>query len=202
MSLAAVITDRAYLAEFEAAKAASAAFPVPPDFEELASQSNYALARHYGVNAKVVQRWRSKVGLTNPRSRDNSLKPVPTDFDATAREMSNRDLRERYGVGFNTISRWRKERGIAAPNIKPTAHQYRKMPVAQKRSYAWSLPTVRPIDGSDDARAAAFLKRFATTYRCDEQGRYCEKGKLWRYGNVIQTPDEMIARAKRQGWSA
>jgi hypothetical protein len=44
------------------------------------------------------------------------------------------------------------------------------------------------------------LRRICAVYRCTETGRADPKGKFWRFGNAVLTPDELIARAERKGW--
>lgn len=178
--------------------------PVPSDFRELAPvKPNNFLIAHYRTNHNAVARWRRETGIKAPgRIAPNKL-AMPRDFSERVSQMKIADVAQSYGCGRRTVCRWLKEAGIslaAKPRPKPAPTGYRKLPASQKRAYAWSLPTVRPCDGSSEGRAADFLRRFAPVYRCDESGRMTERGSRWRYGNAVLEPTELVARARGKGF--
>ena len=126
---------------------------------------------------------------------------APSGFATDAPNMSRRELSEKYSVGGKTVARWLEEEGV---RTKPVVRS--KIVEAARR--ARSRPTVRFRAGADRplrdityaGQAADYLRRFGPVIRCDDRGRFNLKGDHWRRGSTILRPDDVVERARRNGW--
>ena len=180
-----------------------------PDIMEKAKVLHLAaLARHYGLTAKKMA-YRVKVLGIKPAPKPaqfGTTKSVADDKYADlaerAKEMHARALARHYGVTAPTITKTLRKRGIVAappPKYIPRPNAKRTLP------YKF-IPRATPFT---DTRikthadlAAEFLQRECAVYHCDEDGRANPKGKFYRRGRAVLTPDEVIARAVAKGWRA
>lgn len=129
------------------------------------------LARFYGVSQKVAERW----------CRETEARPIRFDFSAaTRRQWEVNPIRPRAAVKQPRPPRPVGRAGFCL------------------RQLARPIP---PPEASLHGRAAHHLRRFAIVYRCTENGAAEQSGAHWRYGNVVLTPDALLARAARFGWS-
>ena len=164
--------------------------PCPPDFAELApGMMHKGLMAHYGAGTDTVRRWAVECDVVIGGSVDRSkARRLPDGFALVAPTMTMRELRLRYHACHSVIYRWLDEAGVHAR--KPTHWNQRGS-------------SLRPVtkDGSRAGIAAEYLRRFGPVYRCDKLGRPDAKGKLWRRGSAILGDDELIDRARRNGWN-
>lgn len=168
---------------------------LPDDFaDRAASMGKTALCRHYGVSDWTIDRWARAAGvkfITGARVRMVQLRPPPDDFAMLAPTMSKNALRRHYGCWIKCLERWIRETGIT-PGVhtpKPKLPRYYRVP---GQSNVTTLRNYGPHDEAVD-----ILRRHFPVYRCDERGRQCEKGKLWRIGNAVADGDELLVRAAR-----
>lgn len=174
----------------------------PADFLQVRNQIGgiQKLAKHYRCCAKVIARWIKEAGvppLTAGRGAypEHDRRPVPDDFAVIAPAMSFQRLKAHYGCGYATLTRWLRETGITHGKPAPKQGKIKPFVVARHPGYA-NLALFKTADAED--LAADTLRKFGAVFRCDERGRADHKGKLWRFGNVVLTGDELIARAERK----
>lgn len=166
--------------------------PCPADFAEVApTMCIERMVKHYHTSRKAVQRWLEETGAPCPSSNNvtNIARPMPEDFAATAPTMSAHELRRHYRTGEAVIKRWLKEAGVSTKGFSRKWNGGYKLPhghFAQLRTH------YTPLD-----EAADILRCMAPVYRCNPNGAANEKGDHWRYGGVVLTPDQLLARADR-----
>jgi hypothetical protein len=124
--------------------------------------------------------------------------PLPANWEALCAEHTAAEITRLLGVGFKVVKRWMKEteieprpydrKGVVPVNRKPQA--IRQMGVPHK-----AIIRDKPRSIWDDA--ADVLRHYGPVYRCDEKGTADQKGRYWRAGMVILTPDDLLARADR-----
>lgn len=171
---------RRWLADIGIERSATRKEPIPEGFAEVAAKWTSAqLQEHFGLSCHVVARMRRTLGI-NVEHRAPA-RPIPLGFREVARTMSAAFLCDRFGAGLDTVRRWRAELGIV---VTPG----RKAPVR--------APTAR---GPEDM-AANYLRRTCPVYRCRGDGQQDQRGKHWRYGRSVLTPDEMVSLARRKGF--
>lgn len=169
--------------------------PVPDDFAQQAKVcTRIKLERLYGVGHNVIRRWCKTAGV----SPVSCIRPVPDDFAERAAVMLKQEMRVHYNVGHDTIQRWLDEAGIEALQYAPARKE--RSAQAPKRAV---LATYAPTQARERHRdrfdmAADDLRRNRwVVYRCDDRGRADLKGKFWRAGNTVLTPDELLTKAAR-----
>lgn len=178
--------------------------PMPADFIHIAaSMAKFELKNHYRASQKTIDRWLKETGV---KTR-GAIKPPPEDFAEMAAEMCAAELRRHYNAGGDRIARWCKVVGVtpkpydfAAGAAK--ASEASRASVA-RRFFSSAGSSYRPIYDQrvgtrtiyDDA--ADTLRRYGPCYRCNERGAGDHKGKFWRFGNVVCTDEELLARAAR-----
>jgi len=181
--------------------------PVPPpaDLAEMAKTRNKTMLRqHYGIGENRLETWLKLTGVEPARNLCIRRRHLPDDFAELAETMTAAKLAKHYKVDWTTVRRWKQETGIetAAPVRTQQNNRLPSNAFAFKGSAA--IPIVRDtrlFTLYDQAADTLRRERWAV-HRCDDRGRYDEKGKLWRVGNVICTPDELLARAARYGRAA
>ena len=167
-----------------------------------------ALARHYGMTPKKMA-YRVKVLGIRPAPKPAQLGSTKAvvdekyaDLAERAKEMHVSALARHYGVTAPTMTKTLRKRGIVA--AKPP--KYIPRPNAKRAAPYKLIPhatpfTNRRVKSSADL-AAEFLQRECAVYHCDDIGRPDPKGKFYRRGRAVLTPDEVIARAVAKGWRA
>ena len=167
-----------------------------------------ALARHYGMTPKKMA-YRVKVLGIRPApkpAQKGSTKAVAdekyADLAERAKEMHMSALARHYSVTAATMTKTLRKRGIV-PAVAP---RYIPRPSAKRAATYKFIPhatpfTDRRVKSSADL-AAEFLQRECAVYHCDDIGRPDPKGKFYRRGRAVLTPDEVIARAVAKGWRA
>ena len=176
--------------------------PVPDDFAEKAKVCpRVKLEQIYGVGHNVIRRW-CKIAGVAPLS---CVRPVPDDFAERAATSLKQQMRVHYNVGHDTIQRWLDEAGIEALQYNRPRREKgprvgsspRPEPLrSQLKPYTPTQARERHRDRFDMAADDLRRNRWVV-YRCDDRGRADLKGKFWRAGNTILTPDELLARAGR-----
>lgn len=186
--------------------------PMPQDFIEQAKVlCRIELAKHYKTGDTQVNRWLGEAGITAAKASRVGGRPgdpPPEDFASVAPTMTRSALARHYGRHFRVIERWLDILDIDAlayappPKIeKPRQEKLRQSKPRQIRQRGYVRPGDYQIAKTkvstiyDDA--AFVLRAYSPTYRCDERGRFNEKGKFWRMGNALMTPDELLERAER-----
>lgn len=166
----------------------------PADFLERAGlMSGTALALHYKVGRRLVTHWlkdaKIKAGHAIPGKPAFNRRPVPDDFLILARTMHKTALKTHYGTSDAVINRWVQETGVTLKQWVATKHNVLRLPhghLAQTRT------TSIYDDAADDLRRERF-----PVNRCNDKGGYDEKGRFWRVGWSILTPDELLQRAAK-----
>lgn len=167
--------------------------PAPDDLLEIRAtlRGTDKMARHYRASSRTVQRWLREAGDAPLRSLPPpaNRRPCPDDFAAQVGGKTVNGLVDHYRTSRDCVERWLAETGLkplpkaARVNLTPTLG--RGVNIAAIRT--WTI--------YDDAAAA--IQRHMPVYRCTKTGRADLDGTLWRVGNVICTPDELLARAAR-----
>lgn len=179
---------------------------LPADFAERAkTMHGFALSQHYGVAPKVVRRWADEAGVTLIKGRvipPAKRRECPADFAQMAAVLTYTGLCNHYNTGRSAVDRWVSETGAtplvfvrkpaeAKPKAgKPSRGLYHAIGISSNIAAA-----AKPYTAHD--RAADMIRPYVAVYRCDERGKQNDKGKFWRVGMVVVTPDELLARAAR-----
>ena len=82
-----------------------------------------------------------------------------------------------------------ERKGIIPVNRRPN-------PLKQMGAPHKAIIRDKPRSIWDDAADVLRAERWAV-YRCDEKGKADLKGRYWRAGNVILSPDDLLAKADR-----
>lgn len=125
--------------------------------------------------------------------------PLPANWEQLCAQHTGAELTRLLGVGFKVIKRWISEteiepvpyerKGIIPPNRKPQA--FKQLGTPHK-----AIIRDKPRSIWDDAADVLRAERWAV-FRCDENGKADQKGRYWRAGMVILTPDDLLSRADR-----
>lgn len=171
---------------------------IPEDFPiHAATETVDQLMKRYGCGTVAIARWRREAlaaGTLTRSARD--LKPLPDDFAAAAANLTDRDVLERYAISKPTLRKWCAKAGVVlrkAPRIPPPNLGGMGRPKA--------APFAAHRDHSRAGQAADYLRRYGPVIRCKADGTFDPKGDHWRRGAAILTADEVIARARRNGWN-
>ena len=160
--------------------------PVPEGFNP--DMSLQAIADQYGVSRTTADRWRRDIGYTGTGGTigawtERDVYMLRTNFNA----MTYAQLCELLGrtplaikSKANSIG-LRKLQGNFARDSRAVFHGQR-------------------AQGTADM-AAQHLRRDAPVFRVDADGKANPKGKCWRFGTIVLTEVEMIAKAERKGWN-
>lgn len=175
---------------------------IPADFTEVApTMCVNALAKHYRADDKTIKRWLSQTGICAAQGNQGGRRgtPPPLDFAEIAPTLGLVALSKHYGISHKTIKRWMNETGVKA---KPHVPHERSQPkrkfnrVVRIRPGDFQISRTRVTTIYEDA--ANVLRAYTAVYRCNERGGFDVKGKFWRAGNIILTPDELLERAARK----
>lgn len=158
------------------------------------------------TGADTVKRWAAELSV-RLLSGPDLLEPAPANWAQLCAENSASALRKKFGWGNKIITRWSNEtrihprdgRAQSKPNQRHNARVMRK--VVRPNLSRMGSPTVIAHDNRvksiwDDAADVLRAERW-TVYRCNPRGAYFEKGKFWRVGNVVVTPEELLQRAAK-----
>lgn len=178
--------------------------PVPDDFaEHAATETNEQLIQRYRCGRKVLFRWRRETGIkAAPRGKGGTAPlPIPDGFALSAPVHTLKDLRINYGRSAATILKWCAQLGVSPRRAAPTRQRTTSRGVmASTKMFNPTAPAIRR-DDSLAGRAADYLRRFGSVYRCDAQGNQLSDGFFWcRGGRFVLTDDEIIERALRNGF--
>jgi hypothetical protein len=157
---------------------------IPADFDPALPLKQSA--QRHGVSPSAIFKWRKKVGYAPPRD------DLWTHDDI-------RRLKSLYsGSSLNDIAAT-LGRTVSAVKAKAVA-------LGLRRATGQFAPDRAPqISGRTQGvadMAAQHLRRDAPVFRCDADGAANPKGKCWRYGNILLSEAEMMAKAERKGWNA
>ena len=128
--------------------------------------------------------------------------PLPANWEAMCAEHTAAEITRLLGVGFKVVKRWIGEteiepvpfnrQGIIPVNRKPKSERAFKVMGSPHKA----IINTRPRSIWDDAADVLRAERWVV-YRSDEKGKADQKGRYWRAGMVILTPDDLLARADR-----
>ena len=169
---------------------------IPSDFAEKAkTMCRNQLVKHYRTSDKAVGRWADECGVHPLKVM---MRPAPADWEQLCAKHTAAELRRLLQADIKVIKRWIKEteiepvpfdrKGIIPPNRRPNL--LKQMGTPHK-----AIIRDKPRSIWDDA--ADVLRHYGPVYRCDERGRADQKGRYWRAGMVILTPDDLLERADR-----
>lgn len=170
---------------------------MPADFAEQAKiKCRYQLVKHYRTSDKAVGRWIDESGIQPLKV---IMRPVPVDWEQLCATHTAADLTRLLQADIKVIKRW-----ISETEIEPVPYERKGViPVNRKPQAFKQLGTPhkaiirdKPRSIWDDAADVLRAERWAV-FRCDEKGKADQKGRYWRAGMVILTPDDLLARADR-----
>lgn len=168
---------------------------MPAEFPSYAASMTVAeLKAKHRVGHERIKVWCKLAGVTPKR---NGLRPVPSDFIEAAKFTTKNMLMKNYRADWKTVSRWIEETGVSTAQYIPTPPPASSRGIVFRGHAATPLARdLRHITIFDQAADALRRERFVV-YRCDQRGRYAEKGNHWRLGNTLLTPDELLQRAAK-----
>ena len=143
-------------------------------------------AKLHGISVGTAHNWRVKMGYQPPRDdlwTDDDIRWLKTLYSGS----SLNDIAAQLGRTISAIKSMAIKLGLrrATGNFAPDR-----------------APQIRGrVQGHADL-AAQHLQKYAPVFRCQSDGAPTVRGSHWRYGSVVLTEAEMIARAERKGWDA
>jgi hypothetical protein len=109
-----------------------------------------------------------------------------------------------YRVHHGCMNRWIEETGIEPkvfvpcyPEPKPRPSRARQAKNLGQMGGGLVIRHDNRVKSMFDHAADTLRAERWVVHRCNERGAYAEKGELWRVGNVVLTPDELLQRADR-----
>ncbi len=87
---------------------------MPGDFASIGHEDTKFLSKRYGVDRRVIHRWRREAGIV--KEHPKAKKAIPEDFVELFNSLSVHELRQRWNVSSDTIRIWSHELGL---NRKP-----------------------------------------------------------------------------------
>lgn len=173
----------------------------PVDLADMAAQmTGKQLMKHYHAGYWRMSRWLAQTGIKTREPLSFNRIPVPADFAEIAPTLTKAELLTRYGITqYKTLNRWIEDSGVQAkaPPAKVTPIRHTggglKLP-GYGVGYGVQLTRTTSIH---DLAADVLRRERWNVNRCDERGRYAEKGKFWRVGTVVCDGDALLARAER-----
>ena len=154
----------------------------------LETRSSEKVAIILGVGSSTVCKWLKDAGVQINVA--NTRHPIPADFAEHAPHMTQGQLEAAYSASHGVVRRWLGDAGVSPRKVVV-------VPIARDRGPGYVNIAPSQTYGPEDA-AADTLRKFGAVFRCDERGRADHKGTHWRFGNVVLTGDELIARAERK----
>lgn len=175
--------------------------PMPDDFKSVGHTMTIgAAASRYRTGERIIMRWHREAGtmpVSQAAERALRAMPIPDDWHHQTSQLTRAELRTLYRVSEWTIDKWLKRTGCkAVPAMTYNPGQPRSNNVTPTRGRAAFAKTER-VTGTDDFAADTLRRNRWVVYRCDDRGLANERGKFWRVGNTLATPEQLIARAAR-----
>lgn len=167
--------------------------PVPADFVQVAEgKTQHQLRQHYHVRIETIKVWQEATGTkkANTPPPVPPRRPVPDDFREVARGKPISQLIKIYKTGDKLIKRWLEECGMERSWGKKTI--FVRNPLGYTANLTKTRNSTIYDDAADELRRARWV-----VYRCNDKGIYAAKGKWWRVGQVVCTPEELLERAER-----
>ena len=165
------------------------------------------MGRILSISPSTIARACQTYGLTPKRLKTLDYSDLPK----LAETMYMAEIARHYGVSYGSMCKTCYRLGIKP--IKQTIEQKREVAAiacAAARAAKPMSPRLRTqfktIDITNhrpkyqDDLAAEYLRKFTHVYRCNERGSPDLKGKFWRYGGTVKTPEELIDKAHFKGW--
>lgn len=172
--------------------------PMPDDFAQHALETNKMLAERYRATGGTIKRWREQIGV---KVNDPSAPvEVPQGFRLVAPELTMQELRQRYRRSEAIIYRWCRQASVQLRTIRKKTDKAQR-PSLGGMGRAKPAPLNQHRDMTHAGQAADYLRRFGPVVRCNAGGQYDPTGPCWRRGSTILSADEVIARARRQGFN-
>lgn len=169
---------------------------IPSDFAEKAkTMCRNQLVKHYRTSDKAVGRWADECGVHPLKVM---MRPAPADWEQLCAKHTAAELRRLLKADIKVIKRW-----ISETDIEPVPFDLKSIiPPSRKPNTLKQMGTPHKAIIRDKPRsiwddAADVLRHYGPVYRCDERGRADQKGRYWRAGMVILTPDDLLSRADR-----
>lgn len=135
-----------------------------------------------------------------------------TNLAELAQTLTANEIAERYGITIKAARSALTRRKLSCVPMTQEARceimqkvaDAKPKPIARpSRIRTWSLPaqTVTYVPHTLDEQAANYLRRECPVYRCWSTGIANPKGDHWRRGSMVLTPADIIALARRKGWT-
>lgn len=163
--------------------------PIPLDFRDNALRPLRELAERYGVDRHTAAKWRRLCGVTDFPRRPSWSKTEDDYLRANFHDHGPTVIGKELGRSSNAVKARARKLGLGSMRPRGVP-QLATSRLSGERTY-----------GRADA-AAQHLQHYASVYRCDVEGHADHKGGFWRYGNIILTEPELLAKAERKGWRA
>ena len=144
----------------------------------------------------------SKARCEGRKPRTN-LHKIPEGFDELARVLPTKPLSQKLGVSPSTVRLWRRVRNIPSPGRGGSPKLVKPKTSIRSGSAPYKpAPVTIHRDVSVAGRAVSeCLQKLGRIFRCDPDGRVNPKGTHWNRNGFILTDDDVIDRARRNGWS-
>ena len=169
---------------------------IPSDFAEKAkTMCRNQLVKHYRTSDKAVGRWADECGVHPLKVM---MRPAPDDWEQLCAKHTAAELRRLLKADIKVIKRW-----ISETDIEPVPFDLKSIiPPSRKPNTLKQMGTPHKAIIRDKPRsiwddAADVLRHYGPVYRCDENGKADQKGRYWRAGMAILTPDDLLSRADR-----
>lgn len=143
-----------------------------------------------------------------------ALGEMPEDFPELWETMARGKLALHYGRSPNTIALWEKRCGLSRPSSWRSPEHAAGSPKAKAQTKVARIAAVPnrrspvPIavervqrDMSYVGQAVDYLRQYGPVYRCTDKGRADPAGTFWRRGCSVLTGNEIIERARYNGWN-
>ncbi len=170
---------------------------IPSDFAEKAkTMCRNQLVKHYRTSDKAVGRWADECGVHPLKVM---MRPAPGNWEQLCSMHTAAELVRLLQADAKVIKRWIAETEIEpVPYIRKGIIPINRKPNPLKQMGAPHKAIIRDKPRSiwDDAADVLRAERWAV-FRCDEKGKADQKGRYWRAGMVILTPDDLLQRADR-----
>lgn len=164
--------------------AAPTPIPAPPDYDPTIPLRKAAAV--YGVSRATLGRWRRDMGYRARLAHDAWTDAEDHQLKVNFSAMSYAALSDLIGRTESAV----KARAIQLGLRRKSSRYQRDLRARFDGQQAKGIADM----------AARHLRRDGPVYRCDEKGEANPKGKCWRYGNIVLTEVELLAKAERKGW--
>ncbi len=160
--------------------------PLPEDWAQYAPiLGNAELMARYGCGSDLIARWRRDSGI--PAKQGGTMiavMPAPDDFRLIAPTKTVNALTSHYHRSRETIQRWLRETGVQpmAVGASRSARNFNPVNVVKR-------------DMTLAGRAADFLQKKSSIWRCDWNGRHNPSGKFWKRGIHVLNAEQVVEKA-------